>query len=137
MHNREDRPVLSSAKNLEFWTPAWELSFPNSTVVVERVESLERIANERQAQLGGIVARLITGLCCESLQMSSVVCLINFIRWEVGRINVGRKLGLEWCSNAAQAIKVNTTEELVCFDLISTSPTQTILSVADETFKAS
>jgi hypothetical protein len=101
MYNREDHPVLSLVKNLEFWTPAWELSYPNSTVVVERVESLERIADERQAQLGGIVARLVTGLCCESLQMSSVVCLINFIRWEVGRINVGRKFGLEWCSNAA------------------------------------
>jgi hypothetical protein len=65
--------------------------------------------------------------------VSSIVGLINFIRWEVGCVDVGSEFGFEWCSNAAQAIEINTTEELVVLDLISTTPTQAILSIADKT----
>jgi hypothetical protein len=117
--------------------PDLNLTFPlpHSAVVGESVESLERIANEWQAQLRGVNSRLVTGLCCNS-HMSCVVCLVDLIRWEVGCVNVGGKLGLERCSNPAQSIEVNTAEELVCLDLISASPAQTVLSIANEAIKA-
>jgi len=73
----------------------------DSTVVVESVEPLECIANEWQAQLRGVIPRLITGFLRESLEKSCVVRLVDFVRRKVGCVNVGCKFRLERCSDSA------------------------------------
>jgi len=65
------------------------------------------------------------------LQVSSIVGLINLVSREVGRIDIGGKLGLERCSDSAQAVKVNTAEKLVLLDFFGTSSAKTTFVVAD------
>jgi hypothetical protein len=62
---------------------------------------------------------LITGSSSGSLKMGCVVGLIDLIRWEVGRIDIGIQFGFERGTNAAKSVKFNTAEEFVILDLIS------------------
>lgn len=55
--------------------------------------------------------------------MGGVVGLVNLISREVGGVNIGLQLRLEWCANAAEGVEFNATEELVVLDLICTSTT--------------
>lgn len=66
-------------------------------------------------------------------KMSSVVRLVNFISWEVSGVNIGRQLGLKWCSDTSKGIKLDASEELVAFDLTSTSTAKSVLGIADKT----
>lgn len=65
--------------------------------------------------------------------MGGIVSLINLIRREVSRVDVGCKFGLEGGTNTAKSVEFDSTEELVVFDLISTSTAQADLGVTDQT----
>jgi hypothetical protein len=66
-------------------------------------------------------------------KVGGVVGLIDLISWEIGGVNIRGQLGLEWCSNKAQAIEINASEELVALDLIGTTATKSVLSIANKT----
>lgn len=105
--------------------------------LIEVVESLECVANERQAHLRGLDTRRSSCRSSSLLQMGCVVRLVDLVSGEVGGVNVGGKLGFKRCSNPTQAIEVNATEKLVRLDLVGTSSPKTILGVAYETGKIS
>jgi hypothetical protein len=66
-------------------------------------------------------------------KVGGIVGLIDLISWEIGGVNIRGQLGLEWCSNKAQAIEINASEELVALDLIGTTATKSVFSIANKT----
>jgi hypothetical protein len=96
------------------------------------LEALESVTNEWQTHLRCFISRLNARGSLLLLQYRSIISLINLIGREVSSVDVGGKLWLEWCADVAEPFKVNTSEELVFLDLLSTSTTKTILSVADK-----
>jgi len=102
------------------------------------VETLERITNEWQAHLRRIFtwsSTTCSGRRSSRLQVGGIIGLIDLIRREVGRINIGSEFGLEWCADPAQIFKLDTTEEFVVLDLICPATTKTILSVTNKTMQ--
>jgi len=101
------------------------------------IKPLERIAKERQAHLRALV--LLCRHCrlspssLSSPQQRSVVGLVDLVSGEVGCVDVRCQSRLERCPNPTEAIKLDTTEERMALDFMSTAPTKTILRVADET----
>jgi hypothetical protein len=65
--------------------------------------------------------------------MRSVVGLIDLISGEVGGVNVGGKLRLEWCTDSAKRIKLDSTEEFVVFDFLCRDSAKTMLGITDKT----
>lgn len=111
----------------------WNSKNPLSEVVIE---PLEGVANERKAHLGRLLRCLaIAVLDGLGLEQSRVVSLVNLIGREVSGIDVGCQPGLERSTDAAQAVKVDSTEECVALDFMSTSPSESVLSVADHAIK--
>jgi hypothetical protein len=96
------------------------------------IKSLERITNERQAQLWSVIAGLISIGILLSFKVGSIVGLIDLVSWEIGCVNIRGQLGLEWCSNKAQTIEINASEEFVALNLIGTTSTKTIFSIANK-----
>ncbi len=78
--------MLSSVENLELWTPDRGFCLRTSAVVVESVEALEGITDERQTQLRCLIAGLIAGLRSHS---GCIVGLINLISWEIRCVDIG------------------------------------------------
>lgn len=100
-----------------------------STEVV--IEPLEGVANERQTHLGRLLhlgaAALLDSL---SLEDGGIIRLVDLVCGEVSGIDVGCEPGLERCSDASQAVEVDTTEEGVTLELMRTTPSETVLGVA-------
>jgi hypothetical protein len=106
----------------------------SSEVVV--LKALEGVADEWQAHFGCIIITRLTicrsGRSC-SLEVRSIIGLINLISRKVGGVDVRAELGLEWGSDSAKSIELNSTEEFVVLNLICTSTAKTILGVANKT----
>jgi hypothetical protein len=104
----------------------------SSEVVV--LKALERVADEWQAHFGCIITSL--AICCSgrscSFEVRSIIGLINLISREVGRVDIRGEFGLEWGSDSAKSIELNSTEEFVVLNLICTSTAKTILGVANK-----
>lgn len=99
------------------------------------VKSLKRVPDERQTHLGRLfgLGAALARLKSLSLENSGVVCLINFVCWEVGCVDVGGESGLEWRSDASQAVEIDTTEECVALELMGATSPKSILSIAHHT----
>lgn len=100
------------------------------------VETLESITNEWQAHFWCVFSRWPTGSCCGSsgsFQVGGVISLVNLIGWEICRIDIGSKFGLEWRTYTAKSIEFNATEEFVILNLICTTTTETILGITNKT----
>lgn len=111
----------------------WNNKNPLSEVVIE---PLEGVADERKAHLGRLLGCLaIAVLDGLGLEQSRVVSLVNLIGGEVSGVDVGRQPGLERSADAAQTVKVDSTEECVALDFMSTSPSESVLGVADHAIK--
>ncbi len=82
----EDHPVLSSVENVALWTPDRGFCIRTSAVVIEGVEALERITDERQTQLRSLMSGLVAGLRSHS---GCIVGLINLISWEIRCVDIG------------------------------------------------
>jgi len=61
-----------------------------------------------------------------------IVSLINLIRREVSCVDIRGELRLEWCTNSAQGLEFNATEEFVVLNFIGRDTTKAIFSVADK-----
>lgn len=83
---------------------------------VEGIEAFVGVSQEGDIHLRHLVSNLARSLC--SLEMSSGIGLVDLVDREVGGIDVGRESRLEWCTNAAKAVEVDTAEEGVGLDLI-------------------
>lgn len=101
------------------------------------LEPFEGITNEWQAHLRCLRACLASISNIGSLQMCSIICLVDFISWEVGGVNVRLQLRFKWRADTAKLIKLNATEELVVLDLIGTPTTKAVLRIADQAKQAS
>jgi hypothetical protein len=64
--------------------------------------------------------------------MGGIVSLINFIGWEVCRINVGSEFRLEWCTNGAEFVKINPTEKLMRLDLVGINSSKAMLGITNK-----
>lgn len=62
------------------------------------VEPLVRVSNERQAHLR---RRFFALLCRLRTQRCACVVLVDLVNGEVLRVDVGLKLRLKWCTDAA------------------------------------
>lgn len=98
------------------------------------IKPLKCVANERQAHFRRLLlllranAILLQGL---RLEHSCIVSLVNLIRGEVCRINVGSQTRLKRRANATQAVKVDAAEEAVVLDFVGSATAETVLSVAN------
>lgn len=97
------------------------------------IEPLESVTNKWQAHLGRLLGSCASAVVLDGLglEQSCVVGLINLVGREVGGVDVGRQARLERSANATQAIKVDTAEERVALELMGTSPSKSVLRVAD------
>jgi hypothetical protein len=97
------------------------------------IESLEGIANERQAHFRSLLHHrrpaLLSSLHPEE---GCIVSLVNFVGWEVCGVDVRCESGFERRPNSTKAIKLNTAEEDVVFDVLGTASAESILRVADQ-----
>lgn len=66
-------------------------------------------------------------------QQSSIVRLINLVRWEIRRVNIRREARLKWRTDSTKAIKLYPAEEGMTLDLVCTTAPQAVLRVADKT----
>jgi hypothetical protein len=105
---------------------------PNTSIHLSEVviKPLECVTNERQAHLWRLLdcSAGLEGLCLED---AGIISLINLISREVGGVNVGGQARLERRADTAETIKLDTAEESMALDLVSTTATQTVLRVAD------
>jgi len=76
--------------------------------VTEGIEALERVANERQAEVG--IVSLAGSLCC-SAHLRRRVDLRNLVDGEVLRVDGAGKLGLERSTDLTKTIPVDSAEE--------------------------
>ena len=106
LHRRTSSKVNSTKLSI---TRNANLSDPSSPEVV--IEPLERVSNEGQAHLWALLLlnRASSGLL--SLDQRCVVGLVNLIRGEVGRVDVGSEARLERRPNTAKTVKLDTAEE--------------------------
>lgn len=83
-------------------------SDPSPEVVIE---PLERVSNEGQAHLGTLLLLNRASSSLLSLDQCCVIGLINLIRGEVSRVDVGSQARLERRPNTAKTVKLDTAEE--------------------------
>lgn len=91
------------------------------------IEPLEGVTNKRQAHLRTLV--LLGTLPSTSLlspQVRGVIRLVNLVGREVGGIDGRGEARLEGGTDPAQAVKLDTPEEGVAFDLVGTATSKTI-----------
>lgn len=79
-------------------------------------ESLERIPNERQSHVSGV---LITQSIDFLAVSSRSILLWDLVDREVADIDVGRQLGFEWSANGAEVVPLDVVEEGMRFDSLS------------------
>lgn len=95
------------------------------------IEALERVPNERQTQLRRLLRGPATGKGL-GLENGGVVRLVNLVRREVRGVNVGGETRLERRPNTAQTIELDTSEERVRLDILSTVFSKTGFRVANQ-----
>lgn len=97
------------------------------------IEPLESVTNKWQAHLGRLLGSCASAVVLDGLglEQSCVVGLVNFVGREVGGVDVGRQARLERSANAAQAIKVDAAEKRMALEFMGTSPSKSVLRVAD------
>lgn len=101
------------------------------------VETLECVSNEGQAEFWAfLLLRRCSGAPSSllSLEQCGVIRLVDLVRREVCGIDSGCKTGLEGRTDAAQAVELDAAEEGVALDFMSTTATETVLSVADKAY---
>ena len=115
------------ASDQKFW---WLTGCGRSPKVI--LKTFECIANEWQAHLRHFFTRLSR---CNlfSLETWSGIGLIDFVNWEIGRVNVRRQSGLKGSANTPEGIEGYASKEGMAFDLIGGASTKTILRVTNET----
>lgn len=102
------------------------------------IEPLECVPNKRQAHLGALVLRGDAGGggsgagSLRGFEEGGVVCLVDLVSWEVGRVDVRCQARFEGCADPAQAVEFDAPEEVVALDLVRSASSETILRVADE-----
>jgi hypothetical protein len=102
--------------------------------VAEGIEALERVANERQAEVGVVS---LAGSLCRGAHLGGRIDLRNLVDGEVLRVDGAGKLGLEWSTDLAKTIPIDTAEEWVLFELSGTTHVaETVLRVANEATKS-
>ena len=102
------------------------------------VEALESVSNEGQAEFWTLLllprgSGPPSGLL--SLEHRGVISLVDLVRGEVRGIDGGCETGLEGRTDAAQAVEFDAAEEGMALDLVGTTTTETVLSVANETME--
>lgn len=100
------------------------LSFQCSVKCVQSsevvIEPLECVADEWQAHLRRLVHRSTRSESL-GLENGSIVRLVNLISREVRSIDCRCQPRLERCTNAAEAVEFDATEEWVVLDLMGTA----------------
>lgn len=103
------------------------------SVVSERIEALERVTDERQAEVRVVAlpSRLDLGA-----HLSRVVNLRDLVDREVLRVDSAGELGLKWCTNLAKAVPVDAVKERVLLELgRALGVAETVLWVANEAIR--
>lgn len=90
----------------------WVLQL-NPSRILERIERLVGVTNEWQAHFRILFRQNLFGMCSMD---STIVLLRDLVDGEVADINVGRQSWFEWCSNLAQLIPDDSTEEWMLLD---------------------
>ena len=65
------------------------------------------------------------------LKQRRIISLIDLVRGEVRCIDVASQAGLEWSTDATERVELNTSEEAMALDLVSTATAESVLGVAD------
>lgn len=81
--------------------------------VLEGIEGLVGVADERQAHLCILLGRDVLGV---GAMHGAVVFLRNFVYREIGNIDVGGELGFERSANASELVPDDATEEWMTLD---------------------
>jgi hypothetical protein len=65
--------------------------------------------------------------------MRGIIRLVDFVNWEIRRVNIGGKFGFERRTDFSQLVEDDTTEKWMSFNLCSTTTAKAVFRVADET----
>ncbi len=127
-------PPPSPGPNKRESLDAGQATLASSEVVIE---PLEGVADEGKAHLGALILLRRVGAAGGSrglrgLEQRRIVRLVDLIRGEVRGIDVGGETRFKGCTNAPQAVKLDTTEEGVALDFVGTTASQTVLRIANQ-----
>lgn len=64
--------------------------------------------------------------------MGSVVGLINLVGREVCRIDVGRELRFERCTNGTEFVKIDSTEKFMGLDLVGINSSKAMFGITNK-----
>lgn len=99
--------------------------------MAESIEALIGVPQERQLHLRAVLLAMTSSL--RSLNNSALLRLTNLVNREVSGIRRRLKSWLKRRTNTSQSIKVDTMEEGVSLNLISTTTAKTVLRVDNQT----
>jgi hypothetical protein len=96
-------------------------------VSFERTETLKSVTDKGNIHVD---SSFVASLVSLSTKRGASVILVDLVRGEVLRVNVGIELRLERCTNAAKLVPLYTLEEVMLPDLAgATDPTKPMFSI--------